>query len=251
MLVTFSRQNGNIVSLSEGIDSFNNKTVKIKDVSLIKYIALKQLDKSDKVNRLMRTIYSYDDQETAVLTEVHETKQGTSIFKQGNIEFFNNAIEDVSKLDTVKVYKTTGKYAYFPDDFKQFNIDEIMREHYQVLLEESECTYAIADNFSYLKNIIIGESTFKTIQQREIVLAPGDVLKFKSEDLQEPANIFKILDINKNVTIYINDIELEGILQFKKPINKINITFKNNTDSDVILDSVIIGYLFDNSEGVD
>lgn len=242
MIITFNRDTGKIISLGETFVSFNNKTITIDDLTHMKYVSMDLINKIPKIDKFGRDEKRYNGVNTSILEEVSNTEPGNVIFSKGNIEFRENKSTTKTKLQPVIEFDKVGKYYNFPSDYKMFNIDEIIKVYYQNKLEASDCTYGLGENFSYLKNILIHSSTFKSINRREIILSPGDHLKLKSENLASPSNTFKILDCNKDVSVYINDLEIDAILEFKKPIDKINISFKNNTNKDIILDNILIGY---------
>lgn len=242
LTITFERETGRIIHLGETFKNFNTKMVTINDVSYMKYITMDTLDKIAKLDRFGRPLYAYGDKLTSIISKVYDCTKGAPVYQKGGITLYNNTSETFKDLDKSMEYGVVGRYYSFPKDYKVFNIDEIMLEYYQGRLEASDCQYALSDNFSELKNILIHSSTFKSINKREIILGPGDHLKLKAVTLTEMCNVFKILDYNKDISIYINDLEIDSVLDFKKPIDKVNISFKNNTKNDAILDSILIGY---------
>lgn len=243
MIISFNRHTGEIISLSKTADTFNNKMIDIYPVEITKYE--EKIDdevKIPKTDYFGNQLYDYNGTESSIVIGQSDIHKGDELISDSEYKVYDNRHCEVSSLEKVNINNTTASYFKFPEEFKKFNIDEIMEEHYKNILEKSDSTYIIADNFSALNNILIVDSKFKSINKREIILGPGNELKLKAITLLEPSNIFKILELSSDVILKINDTVVDSVIEFKTPVDKLNISFANNTGNDLILDNFAIGY---------
>lgn len=243
MIISFNRHTGEIISLSKTADTFNNKVIEIAPVEITKYEEIVDDEVNiPKTDYFGNQLYKYDGNETSLVVGESNISKGNEVITDGDITIYDNTNLQVNELDKISISNMLASYFKFPEEYKKFNIDEIMEEHYKNILEKSDSMYIIADNFSALNNILIVDSKFKSINKREIILGPGNELKLKSVTLLEPSNIFKILELSSDIILKINDVVVDSVIEFKTPVDKLNISFANNTKNDLILDNFAIGY---------
>lgn len=245
MLVSFNRQTGMITEIGQTLDNYNRKTMNISNVVMTKYE--EEINQDKYINK--KDIYGQDLYTNGTVTSSIINSEVTAVNKKreliekiGETTLYKATDVSIEKYNTIKEHLREPFYYIFPENYKKFNIDEVMNEHYKALLEDSDCDYIMADNFSHLTNILINNSEFKSINRREIQLSPGQELKLKSVELLSASNTFKILEINTGVDVKINDMIINGLIKFKSPIYRANISFVNNTKNVVTLDTFALGY---------
>ncbi|MCX8074113.1 MAG: hypothetical protein N2749_00815 [Clostridia bacterium] len=125
-----------------------------------------------------------------------------------------------------------------------FTLEEVLADKYKMLLlQDLTIDYLVIDTFFGENSIFLLENAHKG--QGYIEIEPQGVVKLNSVQLQRPAKLFKLLEVNStgNLDFYISNKKVvEEKLELQDTINSFSLRIENNTDKPIVLRAICIGY---------
>jgi hypothetical protein len=154
--------------------------------------------------------------------------------KIGNLDYYEQNVMSNSHV-TFDKYRTE-MVKVTEENYDQFNLDEILNLEYENILNDTEY-YLIVSNI--LDNVIIAESSFKSLNKYRCILDVNDNIEIIFVVTGSSINTvqFRNLDPNLNVTVNNESAYRNGDLlecNFKQN-DVISIKITNNTDKKIII----------------
>ncbi len=249
MIVSFNKRTGKIVNMYQCLDNFTDGVMDIPET--VTFTKLSELATSNYINTLNNDglqLYNYGDSKTSMISEYSNVNKGNIISGIPFSVYSGVNPSPVSLLEVVDTPEIISTPYIFPEDYSMFNIDDVVSQYYMNLLDSSTSTYLIGTDFNDLDDINVSLSTYKVLELRNVILGPDDVLILNTvkPTVSTGVNYFKLLYINNNdLEVYVNSNLLDDSYLYNSPISSINISIKNPTERNILLNSLAIGYSFE------
>lgn len=229
------------------IDSNNKFTKEVTStpIEIVTELFVTKLFESDK--KEIHTIegkLSYENNSGNVNINKYDYMKGEKLIDHTTNELLDEDIFLSNEIENDPYYKNILEYkkeTVTEDNISLFAIDEILLQEHRNLLNKTYFKYIID---YILEDVVINESTFKCMDKHKMILAKGDRIVIKIDNLSV-ANEFRFINLNKNLTVFLNNNNVQFDDYFEIDLNKniseLNIEIINNTENNI---SIIDPYIF-------